>query len=236
MTAGMREYDTRGQGVAVTGAVPVADREREATREHYNRVARLYDIVEVLDERTFQPWRQKLLARAGGRVLEVGVGTGKNVPWYLPGVALTGIDIAEKMLAAARQRARRLGLAADLQLADVQALEFRKGVFDTAVSTFVFCSVPDPVRGLRELGRVVKEGGKILLLEHVARDPEAPGPLMGMLGSMMARLMGPKIVNHLTLDQVKQAGLRIESLEHLGKDHDVKMIVAGPAQERPPGG
>ena len=220
----------------MTEAVPLADREREAAREHYNRVAGLYDLVEVLDERIFRPWRQKLLARAGGRVLEVGVGTGKNFPHYPPGVALTGIDIAEKMLSAARQRARRMGLAVELHLADAQALEFRAGVFDTAVSTFVFCSVPDPVRGLRELGRVVKGEGKILLLEHVARDPEVPGPLMGMLGSVITRLMGPKIINHLTLEHVHQAGLRIESLEHLGKDHDVKMIVAGPAQEHPPGG
>jgi len=217
----------------MTEAVPLADREREAAREHYNRVAGLYDLVEVLDERIFRPWRQKLLARAGGRVLEVGVGTGKNFPHYPSGVALTGIDIAEKMLAAARQRARRMGLAVELHLADAQALEFRGGVFDTAVSTFVFCSVPDPVRGLRELGRVVKGEGKILLLEHVARDPEVPGPLMGMLGSVITRLMGPKIINHLTLECVHQAGLRIESLEHLGKDHDVKMIVAGPAQVRP---
>ena len=83
------------------------------------------------------------------------------------------------------------------------------------------------------MGRVVKGEGKILLLEHVARDPEVPGPLMGMLGSVITRLMGPKIINHLTLECVHQAGLRIESLEHLGKDHDVKMIVAGPARERP---
>lgn len=220
----------------MTEAVRLADREREATREHYNRVAMLYDLVEVLDERTFRPWRQKLLAHAGGCVLEVGVGTGKNFPWYPPGVALTGIDIAEKMLAAARQRARRLGLAVELHLADVQALEFRGGVFDTVVSTFVFCSVPDPVRGLRELARVVKGEGKILLLEHVAKEPGEPGPLMGMLGSVITRLMGPTITNHLTLEHVHQAGLRIESLEHLGKDHDVKMIVAGPARERPQGG
>jgi len=143
----------------MTEAVRPADREREAAREHYNRVAMLYDLVEVLDERTFRPWRQRLLAQAGGRVLEVGVGTGKNFPWYPPGVALTGIDIAEKMLAAARQRARRLGLAVELHLADVQALEFREGVFDTAVSTFVFCSVPDPVRGTPGIG-ASRQGGR----------------------------------------------------------------------------
>ena len=68
----------------MTEAVRLADREREAAREHYNRVARLYDLVEALDERTFRPWRQKLLAHAGGRALEVGVGTGKNFPGIPP--------------------------------------------------------------------------------------------------------------------------------------------------------
>lgn len=86
------------------------------------------------------------------------------------------------------------------------------------------------------MGRVVKGEGKILLLEHVAKEPGEPGPLMGMLGSVITRLMGPTIPNHLTLEHVRQAGLHIESLEHLGKDHDVKMIVAGPARERPSGG
>ena len=86
------------------------------------------------------------------------------------------------------------------------------------------------------MGRVVKGEGKILLLEHVAKEPGAPGPLMGMLGSVITRLMDPTITNHLTLEHVLQAGLRIESLEHLGRDHDVKMIVAGLARERHSGG
>ena len=71
MTAGRQEYDTPGLGVAMTETVPLADREREAAREHYNRVARLYDLVEVLDERTFRPWRQRLFAPAGLRIVSL---------------------------------------------------------------------------------------------------------------------------------------------------------------------
>ena len=204
------------------------DQERDATRFRYNRIARFYDLLEVFDERRFRPWRLSLLARSTGRVLEVGVGTGKNFPFYPSGVALTGIDVADKMLDVARERAARMNLPVELILGDVQSLPFYDDTFDTAVSTFVFCSVPDPIGGLRELRRVVKPEGRILLLEHMhAGRPEA-GVLEGLWGHLAGCLLGPEIRNRMDLAQVRLAGLEIESVEPRQDEEHVQEIVARP--------
>lgn len=199
-----------------------------ATKARYNRIAPFYDLMEALLERGFQAWREKLWRQAYGDILEVGIGTGKNIPYHPPGAKVIGIDLAPQMLARARQRARALGARVDLREGDVQALAFPDNTFDTAVATFVFCSVPDPVRGLRELRRVVKPGGRILLLEHVRLDGLA-GRIMDLLNPLVVRIIGANI-NRRTVENVKTAGLEIENVEHLGPMGMVKLIVARPGK------
>lgn len=206
------------------------DRNRTAhTRALYNRIAPFYDRMDTFSDRVFARWRQQLLAGAGGGVLEVGVGTGKNFPHYSPGVSITGIDIAEAMLERARRRAAGLGFIVRLLEGDAQALPFPDDSFDTAVATFVFCSVPDPVLGLKELGRVVKPGGQVLLLEHVRIDRPVIGTVMDALNPFFRRFIGPNI-NRRTVDNVRKAGLQIERIEDLGFMQMVKMIFAGPGR------
>ena len=202
------------------------------TRARYQRLSAIYDFMEGMAEFRYRPWREKLWAQVKGlatsaglvrrlstaeglRVLEVGVGTGKNMPYWPKDVPMTAIDLTPGMLAAAERRAQRLGLAADLRLGDVQALDFPDGGFDAALATFVFCSVPDPVLGLRELKRVVKPGGQLLLLEHVRSAHPRLGALMDFVNPLVVRLMGANI-NRRTVENVRAAGWRIERVEDLG--------------------
>jgi len=202
------------------------DRQTAATKTRYNRIAPIYDLMEWFTERSaFQEWRRELWSRLpAGRILEVGVGTGKNMPYYPNGARLTAIDLSEGMLAKAQHREAELGLDVDLRHMDVQRLAFPQDTFDAAVATFVFCSVPIPIKGLKELGRVVKPGGDIWLLEHVRINEPVIGPLMDLANPLVVRMMGANI-NRRTVENVKQAGLQILGVEDLKGDL-VKLIHA----------
>ncbi len=203
-----------------------------ATRRRYDRLAPVYDASEVVVERfLYAPWRRRLWEGVTGpAILEVGVGTGKNMSYYPPGAHVTGIDISEGMLSRARRRAHMLPLEVDLRLMDAETLPFPSHGFDTVVASFVFCSVPDPVAGLRELGRVCRQGGEIRLLEHMRARNELLGRLMDLVNPLAVRIQGANI-NRSTVDNVRSAGLLIQRIEELSVQGIFKLIVSHP----PPG-
>jgi ubiquinone/menaquinone biosynthesis C-methylase UbiE len=198
------------------------------TRNRYQRLSPWYDRIESRSERNFGPWRMSLWQKViGPKVLEVGVGTGKNMPYYPPDLQITALDLTPGMLERAQKRAAALHKSVDLSLGDVQNLRFLDNTFDTVVATFVFCSVPDPIRGLREVNRVVKPGGWIILLEHVRIDRPIIGRMMDLLNPLVSRITGANI-NRNTVETVIDAGICIESVEHLGTMQMIKLIVARP--------
>jgi len=197
----------------------------EARRKRYDRIAPVYDLMELMNERRMRPWREKLWAQVPPvRVLEVGVGTGKNFECHPWDAHMTGIDFSPRMLERARQRATLLGDPIELLQMDAQAMEFSDGSFDAAVATCVFCSVPEPVQGFREVKRVVKPGGRVFLMEHMRHPNPIVGAVMDVL-TPLVRWMGPDI-NRRTLDNVRAAGLEIEQVEDLGMGGIFKLIVA----------
>jgi ubiquinone/menaquinone biosynthesis C-methylase UbiE len=198
--------------------------------------------MEGLAERRYRPWRVRLWELVGqalpprGRLLEVGVGTGKNMPFWPKSVEITAIDVTPAMLEWARRRAERLGLAAQLDLGDVQDLPHADGTFDVAVATFVFCSVPDPVLGLQQLRRVVRPGGAVVLMEHVRSDNPTLGRAMDLLNPLVVRLVGANINRH-TVANVGEAGLLLEQVQDLEAGGIFKLILAlVPEGNEQPGG
>jgi len=200
----------------------------EATRRRYQRLSSIYDVMEGMSEQRYHPWRAKLWSQVSGlHVLEVGIGTGKNMLFYPAGILITGIDLTPGMLQRAQKRAGDLRLSSkvELQIGDVQQLDFSDDKFDSAVATFVFCSVPDPVLGLRELTRVVKPGGCVFLLEHMRSPNPFLGVVMDFLNPLIVRMMGANI-NRQTVENVCKAGLEIKQVEDLGAGGIFKLIVA----------
>jgi len=184
--------------------------------------------MEGMSERRYHPWRTKLWSQVRGpHVLEVGIGTGKNMLFYPAGISIIGIDLTPGMLQRAQKRADNLRLYSivELQLGDVQQLDFPDNNFDSAVATFVFCSVPDPVLGLRELKRVVKPNGYVLLLEHMRSPNPFLGVVMDFLNPLIVRMMGANI-NRQTVENVRKAGLEIKQIEDLGAGGIFKLIMA----------
>lgn len=130
-----------------------------------------------LATRQFEEARRDIIGGAGGRVLEIGVGTGNNLPYYSAlADEVVAIEISPGMLRRARVRADSLrcehptGPLIDIRMGDVTHLELGDGTFDTVVSFLVFCSLPDPARAAGELYRVLKPGGKLLVFEHVVAE------------------------------------------------------------------
>lgn len=203
----------------------------ELTRKRYNRFARVYDLIEwPMEKLRFASWRNMLTKRISGEdVLEVGVGTGKNFTYYPGSLVVTALDLSPRMLAKARKRSEILGTQVHLVEMTAEKLAFPDRSFDTVFATFVFCSVPDPVEGLRELLRVCRPGGRLLLLEHVRPDSRLLGPLFDLLNSVTVRLTGANI-NRETVENVRRAGWTILGEADL-TSNIVKLIEAEPTRD-----
>ena len=173
-------------------------------KKRYNRIARLYDIMESPMETGFSKWRKELLKQARGQTLEVGIGTGKNILHYPDEVKLTGIDFSERMIETAKKKAKDKNKVR-LQVMDAEDLQYEDNMFDTVVTSCVYCSVPDPVKGLKEMKRVCKSGGKILMLEHVRSNKKMVGKAMDILNPIPLNIYGANI-NRRTYENLLKAG------------------------------
>jgi len=192
-------------------------------RKRYSRISRIYDFLEKPMEYSVAKWRQELMKEVSGKVLEVGVGTGKNLAYYPEGLEVTAIDFSPPMIAEAGKKAAALNQKIQLRVMDVQNMQFPDNSFDTVVTSCVFCSVPDPVQGLKEIRRVCRPYGKVVMLEHVRSHKPVLGPLMDILNPVPLCIYGANI-NRNTIQNLKLAGFRNIEVRNLWLDI-VKLIV-----------
>ncbi|MFE4258728.1 class I SAM-dependent methyltransferase [Streptomyces sp. NPDC056883] len=185
-------------------------RNDERLRRYWDEHARSYDRqMRFFDRTLFGESRAWVCSQATGEVLEVAIGTGLNLPLYPPGVQLTGIEWSPQMLALARRRADGLGLIADLREGDAQALPFPDASFDSVVCTLALCAIPDEQRAIAEMSRVLKPGGRLLLLDHV---PSSAWPLRAIqwLVELLTVPLGGEHLLRRPLRGVQGVGLEVE--------------------------
>lgn len=181
-------------------------------QQRYNRIAGLYDILEAPMEHMFSKWRKQLLSEASGKTLEVGIGTGKNIPFYPEDIELTGIDFSQKMVEITSNKLKKHPRPKTriIQM-DAEEMKFDDNTFDTVVTSCVFCSVPHAVEGLKEIKRVCRKGGKVLMLEHVRSENKTVGKFMDFINPIPLYIYGANI-NRRTYENLLKAGFEPDQI------------------------
>lgn len=195
-------------------------------QKRYDRIAPYFEGLEaVMEGLFFKSWRKRLWAKVDGHhILEVGVGTGKNFDYYPKDARITAIDFSKAMLKQAANKRDRKNIAVDLDQMDIQSLYYADNSFDTVIASFVFCSVPLPLKGLKELYRVCKPGGQVLLLEHVVSSRPVMAWLMNRVNPVIVALVGANI-NRNTVKNVKACAFSSVRVDERSSDI-IKLIEA----------
>ena len=194
---------------------PTAAPETERVRRIWEKLAPRYDKdIMRFEKILFSGGREWVCSQARGEVIDIGVGTGRNLEHYPKGIRLTGIDISAPMLDIARHRASRLGREVDLREGDAQALEFANANFDTVVFTLSLCSIPDDGKAISEAKRVLRPGGRLLLLEHVASPRWLVRTVQRLLDWITVRTVGDHLVRD-PLVHVQAQGFEVERMDRL---------------------
>lgn len=189
--------------IGVAGATAQVRRLYDRYAERYDRDTDWYDRIMLGSA------RRAVCGQARGQVLEVAIGTGRNLPFYPQDVSLTGVDLSPAMLAVARHKAADLGRDVELREADAQALPFPGEAFDTVVCTLGLSSIPDDRAALVQMFRVLRQGGRLLLLGHVASRYWPARAAQSVAQRYSRRLTGDQQLRR-TVPLVEAAGFHVD--------------------------
>ncbi len=182
-----------------------------AIEKRYDRLASIYDLWDVIPERLlYRSWRLKLWEKVQGeRMLEVGIGTGKNIPFYPSGAQTTAIDISPRMIEKARARAnQRHDVTVELLKADLNDLTFEDNSFDIVVGSFILMVLPDPLKVLKEIKRVCQPHGKIFFLEFTRSDNKIVAFFQDLL-TPLTRAVYHAYLNRDIVELIRRSGFRV---------------------------
>jgi ubiquinone/menaquinone biosynthesis C-methylase UbiE len=191
----------------------------------YNRFSIVYDLLErPIEKYLFSNLRKKVTSYSAGKVLEVGIGTGKNMSYYPHDVEVTGIDFSKGMLRKAERKKEILSLSnVTLLEMNVENMTFEDNFFDTVVSSFVFCTVPDPLKGLHEVYRVLKPGGNAVFLEHMRSSYTALNIPLYVMDVFSKALVGTSLIRETQMN-IEKSGFIPNKVENYSFDI-VRLIV-----------
>jgi len=210
--SGAPSASARGCAVKHPDEPAPVDRETARVRGIYETMAPGYDrMIAVAERLLFGDGRQWACTQASGHVLEVAVGTGRNLDHYPPEVQLSGIELSPAMLARAQARAASLPRTVDLRLGDAQQLSFPDATFDTVLATLTLCAIPDDHAAVREMARVLRPGGRLILLDHVASPNRAVRAAQRLLDPLLVRYEGEHLLREPDT-AASAAGLVIDEL------------------------
>jgi ubiquinone/menaquinone biosynthesis C-methylase UbiE len=195
----------------------------EKTRQKWDSSSRSFDLFAFGEERRLGPHKRRLFSKIRGETLMVAAGTGNDFQFFPADQKILAIDISPKMLERAAKKAASYCGSIELREMDVCALPFPDASFDTVATVCTFCSVPEPVAGLRELRRVLKPGGQMLMFEHVRSRIGALGMVLDLM-TPLSRRFGPEL-NRDTVGNVLRAGFALRREENVYLDI-VKIIEA----------
>ena len=187
------------------------------TQKKWDKLAPRFDVMAGKGpEVRWKPFKERLFSHMDGRILFLALGTGLDIPTFPPGKDITAIDISPKMLEQARERIEGYDGNLHAEVMDVHEMRFAPDSFDQVYTSCTFCSVPDPVGGLKALYKVMKPGGKLFMFEHTGSRYY---PFRYMLNAMtvLTERVGPAM-NRKTVDNVRAAGFRITEVENIFLD------------------
>jgi ubiquinone/menaquinone biosynthesis C-methylase UbiE len=193
------------------------------TQHKWDKASRTFDLFTFADDRRLGSYKRRLFTKMQGATLMVAAGTGNDFKFFPPGQRIVAIDISPKMIERAARKATAYQGTIELRQMDVCELDFADNTFDTVATVCTFCSVPRPIIGLRELYRVLRPGGQILMFEHV-RSNIGPFGIFLDLMTPLSRRVGPDL-NRNTVSNVQKAGFRLRREENVYLDI-IKIIEA----------